>query len=354
MIMPRTARFRFPALPGSRLGRRISWKMRGEAKERGCVVASIDRSERLFNSCAFHPGPNADGPFQMTYRAILAVIDETAGSEAVIAAAFSIGSELAAYVEAFHVEPNPETILMMPGRSADRPAPLLEHLAALRAGVAQRQAQVRRQFDERCGVEEVPMLDDAESAEPDRFAASLRQVTGDGSVEVAQRARSFDLTVIASPYAAAEGMGRETFETLLFDSGRPLLVVPPDVSIASLRSIAIAWNGSREATHAAVAAMPLLRRAEDICLISISEGGRVYRAEEFGWYLDLHGLDVVVHDENPAGASVEETLFRTVDEISADILVMGAYGHGRMREFLLGGVTRYALKTSTTPLFLVH
>lgn len=290
----------------------------------------------------------------MKFRTILAVVDESDASAAVITAALSIGSEMAAYVEALHVEPDPRTLLMMPARIPGEARTLQDHLDALRSGVAQRQAYVREQFRDRCMAEEVSMLDDAESAEPDRQSAYLRQVTGERSIEVAQRARSFDLIVMASPYGPAGSVDRATFEAGLFRSGRPVLVVPPSVSVGSLQSIAIAWNGSREAVHAVMAAMPILSRATDVCLIGIAEGRRAYRMDEFAWYLELHGLNVAVHEEDPKGASIEQALFRTIEEISADILVMGAYGHGRMREFLLGGVTRHALEASTTPLFLVH
>lgn len=290
----------------------------------------------------------------MKYRTILAVVDESDASAAVITAALSIGSEMAAYVEALHVEPDPRTLLMMPARIPDDGRTFEDHVDALRSGVSQRQAHVREQFGDRCVAEEVPMLDDAESAEPDRLNAYLRRVTGERSIEVAQRARSFDLIVMASPYIPAGSADRATFEAGLFRSGRPVPVVPPGVSVGSLQSIAIAWNGSREAVHAVTAAMPLLNRATDVCLIAIAEDRRAYRLDEFAWYLELHGLSVAVHEEDPKGASIEEALFRTVEEVSADILVMGAYGHSRLREFALGGVTRHALKGSTTPIFMVH
>ncbi|MEA2756193.1 MAG: hypothetical protein QOJ54_2482, partial [Aliidongia sp.] len=143
-------------------------------------------------------------------------------------------------------------------------------------------------------------------------------------------------------------------------SGRPCLLVPHDVGPARFGSnILIAWNGSREAARATADAMPLLRAAQQVTVVQIQ--GAV--GDPFASNLDLlafcahlarHEIAIETRIEATDGRSVAQALLSLGTEIGADLLVMGAYGHTRLRELVLGGVTREILVGMTMPVLMSH
>jgi nucleotide-binding universal stress UspA family protein len=126
--------------------------------------------------------------------------------------------------------------------------------------------------------------------------------------------------------------------------GRPMMVVPPEVDRLKLASVVVGWKDTREARRAVVDALPLLQRAKEVTVVEIIEddGDRTAagrRVADVATWLGRHQVDACHMVPNHRGDAVEQ-LIRHASDIEADILVAGAYGHTRMREWIFGGVTR--------------
>ena len=172
---------------------------------------------------------------------------------------------------------------------------------------------------------------------------------------LAERARLYDLTILDAGQSSYD-LDRETIETALLRSGRPVIAVPPQHATFSARRIVLAWDGSAQAVRAANDALPLLRAAEAVEIVAVlgeaqTEGAMPGTA--FAPHLARHGVTVSV-DTLPLVDSVADTLRAGAVRLGAELIVMGAYRHSRVREFFFGGVTRSLLESSPAPLFLSH
>ncbi|MDP4006214.1 universal stress protein [Methylobacterium sp. NEAU K] len=169
------------------------------------------------------------------------------------------------------------------------------------------------------------------------------------------RARLHDLTVLdAEPLAVAPD--RDLMEGVLFRSGRPVLVVPRGWDRFRARRVVVAWDGSAHAARAANDAMAFLRAAEAVAIVCVEDTERLLSSvpgADFAPHLARHGVEVTV-DDRPTEVDTAETLRRAAAQFQADMIVMGAYRHSRMREWILGGVTQSLLARSALPLFLTH
>lgn len=142
---------------------------------------------------------------------------------------------------------------------------------------------------------------------------------------------------------------------LAVTSGPPVLAVPDD-TVPDLGSIAmVAWNDSSEAANAVRASVPLLRHASRVEVITIAAAsGKDCNPDGVLRYLSRHGVHAQHRVRASDGLTVEEVIEKTATDINADYIVMGAYGHNRMRELLFGGVTRYMIDSGKFPLFMTH
>jgi len=166
-------------------------------------------------------------------------------------------------------------------------------------------------------------------------------------------ARSFDLSVIrqAEPNKAAK---EETIiEGALFESGRPVIVVPyVQTQGAQFKRVMVGWDGSRTAARAIGDAMPVLERAKMIEVFTVVAGptkDTELPGIDIGQHLSRHGLAVEIKRIATEGINVPDAILSHAADISADFMVMGGYGHSRLREYVLGGVTRGILSSMTLP-----
>ncbi len=173
---------------------------------------------------------------------------------------------------------------------------------------------------------------------------------------VAQLARHFDLSVVGQPPSGDARMS--LVEALLFESGRPVVIVPAIFRGAvKLDTILVAWDGGKEATRAIAGAMPILRAARAVQLITIVEPHKRGAVDLPGFNITRHLARKGVHAELKRITSdldAGNTLLSHAADVGADMIVMGAYGHSRWRELLLGGATRQLLHSMTTPTLLSH
>lgn len=168
-------------------------------------------------------------------------------------------------------------------------------------------------------------------------------------------ARLRDLTIVSVPDSYEQWYA----EAIIFGSGRPTLVLPEDPlpSPFQLSTVVVAWDFSRAAARAVADAIPLLEKARQVRIVTVQNGKVVdskHASEELAKNLSRHGIDVIVDHVDAAGRSIGDALNREVASYNADLLVMGAYGHSRFREFILGGATRSMLSKPLLPILFSH
>lgn len=189
-----------------------------------------------------------------------------------------------------------------------------------------------------------------------RYESAIVEATGDGYfAELVRRSRLSDLVVIGQDNPdAPEPMRSALIEAMLFEGGAPTLMVPYiGADDFSPRRALVAWDGSATAARAVRAGLPLLAASESVTVLLV--GSRPAEgASDIAVYLDRHGLKVEVKQTPAAGVPVADVLLNTVSDGGFDWVVMGAYGHSRVREFLFGGATRDILQEMTVPLLMAH
>jgi nucleotide-binding universal stress UspA family protein len=172
-----------------------------------------------------------------------------------------------------------------------------------------------------------------------------------------QLARVNDLTVLDAG-DPSDTIPRALIEDVLFDSGRPGLVVPAQGGNASPRRIAIAWDGSARAARAVMDAMSLLRTADSVIAVTVTgekDLSRIAPGADLTTYLARHGVnDCKLATLTARRADVATRLRLFVADEDIDLIVMGAFVHSRFREAILGGVTRSLLDETPVPLFMSH
>ena len=195
-------------------------------------------------------------------------------------------------------------------------------------------------------------------------AAGLRNVEWRSAVDdlvdaMTLHARYADLLVIGQTDESEDSRVPADFpERLVLAGGRPVLILPSVGSFATIgKRILVAWNPSREATRAVTDAIPLLQRADNVHVMAVNpkagEHGSVPGAD-IGLYLARHGVRVDVKTDHGAEIDVGNELLSRAADLDADLIVMGGYGHSRLKEWVLGGATRTILESMTAPVLMSH
>ncbi|MDP1631812.1 MAG: universal stress protein [Caulobacter sp.] len=173
----------------------------------------------------------------------------------------------------------------------------------------------------------------------------------------AQLVRTRDLCLLTvGPTIAGDTV---TAESVLFGSGRPIIAIPEQGSPVgqALGRVAIAWDGTRHAARTVSDAMPLLRAAAEVRVVTVIDekaSAGPGAAADLVRHLSCHGLSAKVDEVALQGDSIGKTLRAYVARQNTELMVMGAFGHSRMREFILGGATRSMLDDPPIPLFMAH
>lgn len=178
-------------------------------------------------------------------------------------------------------------------------------------------------------------------------------MTGDGAV--GSLARVYDLAVLGKPGPGGNDPRQATFESVLFDSGRPLIIAPPRVPDRLGDTILIAWNRSSETARTVAFAMPLLRRAKRIVILTIEvasvpgpPGSQLASA------LRRHGIEAESVHTEVRSANEGPTILAKAAEIGADLVIKGGYTQSRLRQMIFGGATSHVLAHSELPVFMAH
>lgn len=289
----------------------------------------------------------------MSLAAILAIVDGTAGSEAAMSGALQLGRAFNARVEFLHVEADAESSIPVMGEGMSGAA-IEQIMQTLQAEAAARLANARRLFDRYRTAETLPVVSPEAAPVAGQFAVCFRHITGREPEEALHRARLSDLTVFGRSGHEGESGASATFESVLFDSGRPVLLLPAGTVKDLGSAVAVAWDRSRQAVRAVHAALPILRRAQRVVVVTARQDAADVEPSELIHYLAGHGINARTWAFNPESGALGQEILREAAKAEAELLVMGGYGHSRLRELVLGGVTRSILSKAEIPVLMMH
>ena len=278
----------------------------------------------------------------MSYKTILVHLNHAARTPALMGAGIQLARQHDAHLIGLYV---------FPAYRLTPPIPLpfgADVAAKIRTSMKEDMERVRAAFEE------------AKANQP--LAIEWRSITSerrDPESIVLEHARAADLVIAnqADPDWTFSDI-LDFPEALAIDSGRPVYVVPNvGRSVVPPKIVCVAWNGKREAARAVADALPLLKSAQAVHVLSISERDAQEGAlpdTEIAAALARHGVKVEITSAPAARSSIGEEIQARALERNADLIVMGCYGHSRLREFALGGVTRHMLRDMTIPILFSH
>ena len=192
------------------------------------------------------------------------------------------------------------------------------------------------------------------SAEPLTLSASF----GGVGEQFSRIARRFDLSIVGQAEPESSAVEEVIAESALFESGRPVIIVPYiQKAPLKLDNVMVCWDGSRAAARAIADSMPLLANSERVDVVIVTnERGKQDEIEgaDIGAHLARHGLNVEIRRTALGDIDVADVLLSHAADAGSDFIVMGGYGHSRLREFVLGGVTRSILRSMTAPVLMAH
>jgi nucleotide-binding universal stress UspA family protein len=270
---------------------------------------------------------------------------------AVFAAALRVARRFAAHVEFLHVRPDAAALavsMAADGSGATMIGSLMNQLEQEAALREERAQQLFRSFCERAAL---PVNDTPSGPGPS--AHWLREI-GTEPQWITEYGRTADLMVIGRP-DEDEGVSLDTLETALLESGRPLLIPPAAPLVALPETIAIAWKNTPQAARALTGGLPFLSIAKQIVILTVSEDQAPPEEEtvRLATSLRWHGAPVSIRHLQSDGGGAADTLLAAAAEHTA-LLVMGGYGHSRLREWIFGGFTLRVLRGAEIPILMMH
>jgi nucleotide-binding universal stress UspA family protein len=280
----------------------------------------------------------------MSYRDLLVHVDVGKGSEARTDAAVALAKAWGAHLTGLGLVAEP---YLPPMLGVNLPADVLREQLETAKETARQALERAAEAARRQGVELETRI---EVGAIDRLPQLL-----------ARQARHADLTVVGQPDPDEEGVDASMLvEAAFLDTGRPALVVPYIGARAMPpKRVMVCWDGGREATRAVHDALPLLTAADSVSIVVVDPaglGGRIGQqpGADLARHLARHGVRVQARAVDSGGLAVGDVVLSEAADESADLVVMGGFGHSRLRELVLGGVTRHLLEHMTLPALLAH
>ena len=273
----------------------------------------------------------------MSYKTILAALDSKANARQVTDFSVALAEQFSAHVIGLHAETLATVPLIAPMEIPDPSA-----VEALQQAAHSETKAVEAIFRGAMQSDGVPFE-----------WRSYICTAGYSSTHVMECARTADLIVASQGNLAEAADSRADLESFLFESGRPLLLIPRLMTRPQpIHRALIAWNGSKEAARAAFDALPLLKSADSVEVFSVDPPGASRDAPELAGTdlaasLSRHGVKVTLRTEEKLGLPAATAIENRLADQSIDLLVMGGYGHSRWWEMLFGGVTRTMLESMT-------
>ena len=293
-------------------------------------------------------------------RSILVTATGDPADAATFAAALAVARPFGAHLDVLHVRADPLDAGLAMATGAGSGAMTAGLIEQLEADALQRESRAKDGFDRFCAEAGLTVggtpVGGTPAGQPttrnDTASAEWHVETGREPDWVAVYGRSSDL-VVASRWDG-EVLARSTLEAVLLETGRPLLIPGPSAMPAAIQRVAIAWKPTAQAARAVALAMPFVSRATEIVIATVEEDeDERDEISRLSRHLEWHGLHSTVARMRPGPDGPAATLLSAIIG-RADLLVMGGYGHSRMREWVFGGFTRHVLADAPLPVLLAH
>lgn len=280
----------------------------------------------------------------------------TADTEA-LTAATSIARAFDAHLEGLHIRPDPRLLIASTTGGMETGIGMGVFPAELWNVIVdadrRRAKQARENFDAFCRKSGIATEPAAAG-----LSASYREIEGDAGRDITLSARYNDLVVFAHDNLSSD-LFWDAKSHVIVGCGRPVLLAPAKVQLSGVSNVAIAWKDTAESARAVTAAMPLLAKARNIVVLSAREGAAkvedvLRSAEHVAALLRRHGIAVRAEHVPCEHKAAPDSVVERALALKSDLFVMGAYGHGRVREFVFGGFTRQVLNETRLPVLLAH
>ena len=268
---------------------------------------------------------------------------------ATLAAALTVARPFAAHLDVLHVRFDPASAALAMSTDAGTGGLTAGLIERFEQDAAAREAKAHDLFTRFAGENGVPVTGAPQVPGP---SAEWHVEIGDAPRWTATYALAADLTVAPRSFGE-DTTPRSTLEAVLLESGRPLLIPPATAMPAGFDRVAIAWKPTAQAARAVALAMPFLSRAKEIVVLVVTEAEARDEAERLVKSLAWHGLAARLDRLPPGPDGAAATLLAALRG-RADLLVMGGYGHGRLREWVFGGFTQQVLSDAPIAVFIAH
>lgn len=287
----------------------------------------------------------------MAFSSILVPLEESEILDSVLGTALVFARRYDSYIEGLCIRPS----------LAGAVAVGFEGGAAALSGTEEqfeqeqqlRTERLRTEFQNFIEANSIPLAEDNHT----KLCARWVEDEASGIGIFGQRARVFDLTVVGRPMPGAMTPAMNTLETVLFESGRPVLIAPPTTPTDIGRHIVIAWNGGTETARAIAFAKPVLREADRITVLAV-EGGMVPGPSAESVQVNLARDDVAVDVRSVPGrrsaAEAGNIILSETMEVGGDLLIKGGYTQSRLRQMIFGGATSQILANAEVPVLMAH
>lgn len=282
-------------------------------------------------------------------RTILVNLELSPVLDSVLACALHVGRAFDSYVEALHVRPGQPDIIAAGADGFVAAAPDL--VAGFEREARERAERARAAFETFMSTHQLQRPGGATAG----LTADWRIESGSADAVLGSWGRIFDLIVVGRPLADAVSPSMAALETALFEAGRPLLIAPPRPPAKLGEEVLIAWNGSTESARTVAFAMPLLRRARRIVVLSVQRGmvpGP--SAAELAHNLRRNGLEAEPRDVPSGDRGPGQAILEQASLLGADLLVKGAYTQSRLRQMIFGGATSHILAHAELPVLMAN
>lgn len=281
-------------------------------------------------------------------KTILVPAEDHDSMAAVLQAAWLVARRFDSYVEGFAVQPAASDFVAVDPLSSLTMPQIVD-------SDAQIERDARQLFESFMASNNVPPAPPPFPPQRARWSYAWVRPGGGSDTFIGSYGRLFDLIVLGRPGRAPQNPRMEPLEAALFESGRPVLIASSEPPKELGRKVLVAWNGSTEQARTNAFAMPVLRSADEVTVLTV-EGGMTPgpSGDEAALHLVRNGVPATAVTVAPAGRTTGEAILDQAKSRGCDLLVKGAYAQSRLRQMMFGGATRHILANATLPVLMAH
>jgi nucleotide-binding universal stress UspA family protein len=292
------------------------------------------------------------------FKTVLTLLSGTDCDKLTLSSALRVVAGSGGHIECLRLMPDPAELIAQVAQVDSGGWMILpDTIAAIEKEAKLRTEAARASFESFCRQENIETISDPTTKNV--LSASFREAMGDEFDRVTEFGRYHDLIVLAGGHDRPGRLPEEALGGIIISGGRPVLLASAGEGKGPFRKIAIAWKETAEAARAVTAAMPLLEQAQNIEVINVCETDKQAaqgnnNTDALVSYLRWHSFDANGHFLVPQDRAAGQAALEHAEQVGADLLIMGAYGHSRLREFIFGGFTQRILKGANLPVLLFH